>query len=119
MTDESHDPFGFEQEPGPDAVEQRSQDTQQQPPPSTAGIAWGAILLLVGIALVVIFAVQNNDIVPVRFLWMEGEFSMAIVILVVVGAVILLSELIGLSYRRRRRRRRSDQEELRRLRGGS
>jgi uncharacterized integral membrane protein len=118
MTDESHDPFGFEQEPGPDAVEQGSQEKQQQPP-STAGIAWGAILLLVGIALVVIFAVQNNDIVPVRFLWMEGEFSMAIVILVVVGAVILLSELIGLSYRRRRRRRRSDQEELRRLRSGS
>jgi uncharacterized integral membrane protein len=89
-----------------------------EPPPST-GIAWGAILLLLGIALVVVFSVQNTDPVPVSFLWMDGEFSLAMVILVTVGVVILLTEVVGLSYRRRRRRRRADSEELKRYRGGS
>jgi uncharacterized integral membrane protein len=87
------------------------------PPASgSTGIAWGAILLLFGVALVVIFAVQNTDPVPVRFLWLEGEYSLAIVILVTVGVIVVLTELIGLAYRRSRRRRRSDKEELRRLR---
>jgi uncharacterized integral membrane protein len=118
MTDESRDTFGFEEEPDSGSADRGSQE-REQPPPTTAGIAWGAILLLVGIALLVILAVQNNNTVPVKFLWMEGEFSMAIVILVVVGAVIVLSELIGISYRRGRRRRASEREELKRFRSGS
>ena len=48
---------------------------------------------------------------PVKFLWMEGEHPLAIVILITIGAVILLTELIGVSYRRRRRRRRDDKED--------
>lgn len=118
MTDESHDPFGFEPEPSPESEEQPPQ-AEQRPVQSSTGIAWGAILLLLGIALVVIFAVQNTDPVPVKFLWMDGEFSLAIVILITIGAIVLLTELIGLSYRRRRRRRRAEKEELRTLRGDS
>jgi uncharacterized integral membrane protein len=118
MTDESHDPFGFDPDPSPEPEERQTQ-AEQRPVQSSTGIAWGAILLLLGIALVVIFAVQNTDPVPVRFLWLEGEFSLAIVILITVGAIVLLTELIGLSYRRRRRRRRAEKEELRTLRGDS
>ena len=82
----------------------------------STGIAWGAIFAFAGIALVIVFAVQNTDPVPVRFLWMEGEHPLAIVILITVGVVILLTELIGVSYRKRRRRRREERDELRRLR---
>jgi hypothetical protein len=50
-------------------------------------------------------------------MWMEGQFPLAIVILITIGAVILITELIGVSYRRRRRRRQQDREELKRYRG--
>jgi len=118
MTDESHDPFGFDPEPSPESDERRPPE-KERPPPTSTGIAWGAIVLLLGIALVVIFAVQNTDPVPVTFLWMEGEFSLAIVILIALGAIIVLTEMVGLSYRKRRRTRRAEKEELRRLRGES
>lgn len=114
MTDEHQDPFEDERdspvEPDADTIE-----TLERRSGST-GIAWGAIVAFVGIGLVIVFAVQNTDPVPVRFLWMEGQHPLAIVILITVGAVILLTELIGVSYRRRRRRRRDEKEELRRLR---
>ena len=112
MTDEHQDPFRVEEEPPaePDSVEGPTRS------PTSTGIAWGAIFAFAGIALVIVFAVQNTDPVPVRFLWMEGEHPLAIVILITVGVVILLTELIGVSYRKRRRRRREEREELRRLR---
>jgi uncharacterized integral membrane protein len=112
MTDEHQDPFPVEEEPPaePDAVEAPTRS------PESTGIAWGAIFAFAGIALIIVFAVQNTDPVPVRFLWMEGEHPLAIVILITVGVVILLTELIGVSYRRRRRRRREERDELRRLR---
>ena len=112
MTDEQQDPFEYERETQaePEAVEAPTRR------PESTGIAWGAIVAFAGIALIIVFAVQNTDPVPVRFLWMEGEHPLAIVILITVGVVILLTELIGISYRRRRRRRRDEKEELRRLR---
>lgn len=113
MSDEQTDPFQFEDEPSPD-IEDPAEPSS--PMPDSTGIAWGAILLFIGIALIVVFSVQNTEPVPVDFLWMEGEFSLAIVILVTVGVIVLLTELIGLSYRKRRRRRRVEKEELRRLR---
>jgi uncharacterized integral membrane protein len=101
---------------------ERGIDPTEQPVTSepevreSTGIAWGAILLLVAVALIVVFSVQNTDPVPVHFLWMDGEFSLAIVILVTVGVIIILTQLAGLSYRRRRRRRLAEKEELKRLR---
>lgn len=124
MSDYRHDPFPEEDEPGDEPglaprLEQEPEATEERAPSQVStGIAWGVILLLVGVASVVIFSVQNTDPVPVRFLWMEGQFPFAIVILVTVGIIILLSELIGLSYRRRRRRRLAEREELRRYRAG-
>lgn len=114
MSDQPHDPFPEEEEPeaAPEQME------EGRPEPVSTGIAWGVILLLVLIALIVVFAVQNTDAVPVRFLWFEGQFPLAIVMLVTIGVMILLSELIGLSYRRRRRRRLAEREELRKYRAG-
>jgi uncharacterized integral membrane protein len=70
----------------------------------TTGIAWGAVLLLVLIALIVVFVVQNTSSVSVDFLWLSGEFSLAVVLLVTIGATIVITEVAGLVYRRRRRK---------------
>lgn len=117
MTDESHDPFGSEQPSSPPASDRQTEDLPSAP--VSAGIAWGAILLLLGISAVVIFAVQNTATVPVRFLGLEGEFSLALVILVAVGTMVVLTELFGMGYRRRRLRRRMEQQELKRYRSGT
>ncbi len=79
-------------------------------------IPWGIILLFVGIVLVVVFAIQNTNPVPLGFLWWEGKFPLAIVILGTAGIAIVLDELAGVAYRRRRRRRLAEKEELERLR---
>jgi uncharacterized integral membrane protein len=115
VTDDHADPFPDEPEaaetpPGEaEGLEARRRES--------TGIAWGAILLMLGIVLVVVFTVQNTDPVPVRFMWMDGQFPLSIVILITIGAVILITELVGVSYRRRRRRRHEEREELKRYRG--
>jgi uncharacterized integral membrane protein len=110
MTDDQQGPF--EVEP-PDEAEEVEAPPRSEP----TGIAWGAILLLLGVALVVVFAVQNTEPVPVKFLWMEGQFPLSIVVLVTIGVIILLTEVIAVSYRKRRRRRQAEKEELRKYRG--
>ncbi len=127
VTDDRTDPFPAEpkgEEPargepvGPEGEvrPERQAGTDKRRGEST-GVAWGAILLMLGIAIVVVFAVQNTDPVPVRFMWMDGQFPLAVVILITIGAVVLITELIGISYRRRRRRQRQEREELKRYRG--
>ena len=94
----------------------------QEPEPTvvdvdpTRGIPWGLILVFLGIALIVIFAVQNTESVSVQFLWMDGQFPLAIVILVTAFVSILIGELIVIVYRRRRRKRLAEKEELRQYR---
>jgi uncharacterized integral membrane protein len=109
--------------PETESAEEHSGDVARaetdKPPREGTGIAWGLILLLIGIAAVAVFAAQNTDPVTITFLWLEGAFPLSIVILVVAAAAVLLTELASLVYRRRRRVRRAEKEELRRLRGGS
>ena len=62
------------------------------------------------------FAVQNTDPVPVTFLWMDGEYPLALVILITAAVTVLLTWLVGVAYRRRRKRRRAEQQELKRYR---
>jgi uncharacterized integral membrane protein len=81
-----------------------------------SGVAWGAVVLLLGLVLVVIFAVQNTDPVPVEFLWLDGDHPLALVILITVAVVVLLVELSGMFYRRRRRKRLAERHELKRFR---
>lgn len=84
-----------------------------------SGVAWGIVLLFIGIALVVVFAVQNTETVPIQFLWLEGEYPLSIVILTTAVVAFLLGELLAVIYRRRRRQRLAEKDELRRLRGES
>jgi uncharacterized integral membrane protein len=80
------------------------------------GVPWGALIALLGLALVVVFAVQNTEPVPVEFLWLEGEYPLALVILITAAAAVLIAQLVAYLYRRRRRRRLAEQQELRRYR---
>lgn len=81
-----------------------------------SGVAWGAVILLLGLALVVVFAIQNTEPVPVEFLWLDGEYPLALVILITVAVVVLLAQLLGMAYRRRRRRRHTERQELKKFR---
>ena len=83
------------------------------------GFPWGGLIATLGMALVVIFAVQNTDSVEVRFLWIEGQSPLSLVILVTALASVVFTVLGGALYRRRRLRRRMEKEELRQLRSDS
>lgn len=96
--------------------------SEKQPearPQTGEGIAWGLLFSLLAVALLVVFALQNTNAVPVKFLWMEGDFSLALVVLVTAGVAIVASEVVALVYRRRRRKRRAEKEELKKLRNES
>ena len=94
-----------------DSPESRTGDAT---PPT--GVPWGIILLFIGVVVVVVFAFQNTKQVPLQFLWWEGNFPLAIVILGTAGATFVLGQLTAMVYRRRRRRRLAEMEELGRLR---
>jgi uncharacterized integral membrane protein len=79
-------------------------------------VPWGALIALLGVVLAVVFAVQNTEPVPVEFLWFEGEYPLALVILITAGLAVLIAQLVAYLYRRRRRRRVAEQQELRRYR---
>lgn len=94
-------------------------DGQLQPedePVEGDGVPWGGIAFFIGLALVVVFAVQNTEPVPMTFLWLEGTFAVAIVILVTAVVASLATVAAGAVYRRRRRRRRTEKQQLKSLR---
>lgn len=84
--------------------------------PAGPGLPWGVILATVGIVLLVVFAVQNTETVPVEFLWFNGDYPLSIVILVTAVAAGILSVVSAAIIRRRRRRRALEKHELRQLR---
>jgi uncharacterized integral membrane protein len=84
-----------------------------------SGVAWGAVIMLLALALLVVFVIQNTDPVPVEFLWLDGQYPLSLVILVTVAIVVLFVELFGLLYRRRRRKRLAERQELKTFRESS
>ncbi len=107
MTDDQ-----FETSP-PDEEQPASPEPTIVPEP---GFPWVALIAIVGISLTVVFAVQNTELVPVHFLWLDGEYPLALVILITVAVTVLIAALVGFSYRRRRKRRMVEQQELKRYR---
>ena len=83
-----------------------------QPEEPTVGLPWGGIVATFGLILVVVFAVQNTEVVTVEFLWMNGEFALSIVILVTTLAAGIISALATAFLRKRRRKRRAEKDEL-------
>ncbi len=98
------------------------QDEHGDTAPPTAPVAvrsgapWGLAAFLLGVVLLVVFVVQNVQDVSLRFLGFEGEYPLALIIIVVIAVTILLDEILGAALRKRRRTRRAEREELRRLR---
>lgn len=93
-----------------------SQLGPEQPADPGAGVPWGGVTTVVGIALIVLFAVQNTESATIEFLWLSGDFPLSLVILVTALASALFATTAGAFYRRRRRRRRAEKMELKELR---
>ena len=83
-----------------------------QPEEPTEGLPWSGIVATVGLILVVVFAVQNTEVVTVKFLWMDAEFALSIVILVTTLAAGIISAVGTAFLRKRRRKRRAEKDEL-------
>ncbi len=82
-----------------------------------AGFPWGFLVGTILLAAVIVFAVQNSDPVPIRFLWWAGDFPLSIAVAVAVFGAVILTQSIGAFSRRRRRKRKAEKDELRSLRG--
>lgn len=98
---------------------------QVAPPPEVPapeseapGIPWGLAASLLIAVLVVVFSVQNTQLVELQFLAWRARAPLAVVVSAVVVAAVLLDEILGFLLRRRRRRRRAERAELARLRRG-
>lgn len=89
-----------------------------EPSPPT-GIPWGAGFGLLISVLLVVFAVQNTQNVPIRFLAWEWALPLVIVIVGVTVLAVVITSIAGWGVRRRRRRRAAEKAELRRLRDSS
>ena len=83
-----------------------------QPEEPTEGLPWSGIVATVGLILVVVFAVQNTEVVTVKFLWMDAEFALSIVILVTTLAAGIISAVATAFLRKSRRKRRAEKDEL-------
>lgn len=76
--------------------------TDQQPAIET-GRRINARLVAGGLAAVaiVLFVVQNTGDVPVRFLWLEGEFPLFLLLLITMALTLMLA--LGATWFMRRR----------------
>ncbi len=92
-----------EKEPGPPVTE-------------PGGVPWGLALALILAVAIIVFAVQNTQVVELRFLVWQTTAPLVVIIAVAVVASIVFDEVLGWALRRRRRRRLAEKEELRRLR---
>ena len=59
------------------------------------------VAVAVAAAVIVLFVVQNTDDVPVRFLWMEGNFPLFLLLLITVAMTLVLA--LGATWFVRRR----------------
>ena len=76
-----------------------------------ARLSGGAIASLSGVALLVIFMVQNTERVPVKFLvW---SFTWAVWLIILVSALVGAVVWFGLGVMRRHRRRKERREDRR------
>ncbi|MFO7548255.1 MAG: lipopolysaccharide assembly protein LapA domain-containing protein [Acidimicrobiia bacterium] len=85
-------------------------------PPVTAGVPWAAGFGLLVTVLLVVFAVQNTQDVPIRFLTWEWSFPLVIVVVAIVVLAVVITSIAGWGMRKRRRRRAAEKAALKRLR---
>lgn len=95
--------------------------TPDRTPPSGRGpgFAIAFVLFVLATLALVVLVWQNQDPVPLRWLWIDTEVPLFLIVLVTALVAVLLDELVGFIWRARRRRRLAEKEELKRLRAES
>lgn len=92
---------GFEQSDNTDAP----LDELKPNPPQSLGVAWGFVAFLLFAAVVAIFIFQNNEAIPVRFLWFNLSLDLWIVVMGIVLFTLIADQVVSLFWRRRKRKR--------------
>ncbi len=92
---------GFEQKYNPDAPI----DELKPNPPQSLGVAWGFVAFLIFAAVVAIFIFQNNEAIPVRFLWYDFSLNLWIVVMGIVLFTLIADQVVSLFWRRRKRKK--------------
>ena len=94
--------------------------TTMSTPPDRRGRGPGFAFAFVGAVLFAVALIalvwQNQEPVPLEWLWIETEVPLFVIVLVTALIAILLDEFVGLIWRTRRRRRLAEKEELKQLR---
>lgn len=67
-------------------------------------IPWGAALLVIWAASLIIFAIQNSEDTTVEFFWIDLTMPVAVLVIGTAAATALLTGLAWSFYRRRRQR---------------
>jgi uncharacterized integral membrane protein len=81
------------------------------------GVYWSLLLGLILAVAILIGIIQNAQSVQLKYLVWNLNTPLIVVLLVTIFATVLLSALVGVSWRHRRRRQLTEREELRGLRG--
>lgn len=100
MTDQSGND-GFERNDNADAPV----DDLKAGAPQSLGVAWGFIAFLFLAAVVAIFIFQNNEAIPVRFLWYDFSLNLWIVVMGIVLFTLIADQVVSLFWRRRQRKK--------------
>ena len=81
------------------------------------GMYWSLLLGLILAIAILIGIIQNAQSVQLKYLVWDLSTPLIVVLLVTIFASVLLTALVGVTWRHRRRRQLTDREELRGLRG--
>lgn len=81
------------------------------------GLYWSLLFTLIVSVAILIGIIQNFQIVEIKYLGWDLHTPLIVVLLVTIFASVVVSVLVGVSWRRRRRRQLTEREELRELRG--
>ncbi len=95
------DSDGFTEGDTPDA----SIEELDPNPPQTLGVAWGFVAFLIFAAVAAIFVFQNNEAIPVRYLWYDFSVDLWVVVMGIVLFTLIADQVVSLFWRRRKRKK--------------
>ncbi|HEY5890010.1 MAG TPA: hypothetical protein VIW94_04850 [Acidimicrobiia bacterium] len=80
-------------------------DELEPNPPQTLGVAWGFVAFLIFAAVAAIFIFQNNEAIPVRYLWYDFSVDLWVVVMGIVLFTLIADQVVSLLWRRRKRKK--------------
>jgi len=95
-----------------DVEERLESETPTPEKPITAGMPWGASLLLIWALALVVFSVQNADQTSLHFLGWDWEMPVALLVMITALVTLVLTGIGAAFFRRRRRQRRAGRRAL-------